>query len=146
MSLMKHVDGADVEMSAEEEAATRAEWAANSAPTIADVEKERERRLSLGFNYNFGDARGVHHIGTTAKDMKGWDEVSAASQALVAIGQPSTQIDVVTNTGSASVTALEWQMVLIAAAAARQPIWAKSFELEAMSPIPADFAADSYWS
>ncbi len=30
-------------------------------PTPADVIAERERRPALGFDYDFGDARGVHH-------------------------------------------------------------------------------------
>ncbi len=44
--------------------------------TSDDVISERDRRLSLGFEYDFGNERGVHHIATTPEDMKGWDEVS----------------------------------------------------------------------
>jgi hypothetical protein len=47
--------------------------------TVADVVAERARRLALGFLYDFGDARGVHHIGTTLDDMNGWDEVAKGS-------------------------------------------------------------------
>jgi hypothetical protein len=115
------------------------------APTVDDIVSERTRRLTAGFDYNFGDARGVHHIGTTDEDMKGWDEVTKASQAAIALSQPSTVINIVTNSGAVAVSALEWQQVLLAAAAARQPLWAKSFTLEAMSPIPRDFTSDSYW-
>lgn len=122
--------------------------AADSAPrpaTIADVMIERARRLSLGFNYDFGDARGVHHIGTTDADMLGWREVTDASNALIALGQPNATLQIVTDTGPATITAMEFQSVLAAAALARQPIWAASFALQAMSPIPSDYAADSYW-
>lgn len=116
-------------------------------PVSADqVIAERERRLALGFDYDFGDGRGVHRIGTTAADLKGWDEVSKVAQAAINLGAPSTEIAIVTDTGPATVTALEWQMILAAAGAHRQPIWAASFVLQAMSPIPADYTNDSYWN
>jgi len=110
------------------------------------VVQERERRLSLGFDYDFGDARGVHRIGTNEQDMKGWDEVSKASQAAIAVGMPTAPMHIVTETGPATVTALEWQQILLAASVARQPIWAASFALQAMAPIPADYTSDTYWS
>lgn len=106
---------------------------------------ERDRRLSLGFDYNFGDVRGTHRIGTTPNDMIGWDEVTKATQALVAVGRETTPLTIVTDTGPATITAREWQDILVAAAVFRQPIWAASFALQAMSPIPEDFAADAYW-
>ena len=113
--------------------------------TIEEVAAERRRRLALGFDYDFGDARGVHHIGTTAADMVGWDEVTKASQAMIALGAGSSAINIVTETGPATVTAIEWQSILLAASAARQPLWAASFALQAMDPIPADYADDVYW-
>lgn len=116
------------------------------SPTINDVIAERSRRLTLGFDYDFGDARRVHHIGTTDDDMKGWDEVSKATQAMIALGLGSQTLTIVTNTGPATVTANEWQQILVAATAARQPIWAGSFALQSMNPIPANYADDSYWS
>lgn len=114
-------------------------------PSISDIVRERERRLALGFDYDFGDVRGTHHIGTTEGDMKGWDEVAKGSLAFIAIGQPSTQIAIVTNTGPAIVTALEFQQILAAATAARQPLWTASFILQSMSPIPNDYEDDTYW-
>lgn len=114
--------------------------------TAADIVAERTRRLELGFDYDFGDARGVHHIGTTAADMEGWDEVAKASQAAINLGAPSTPITIVTDTGPVAVTALEFQQILAAATAHRQPIWAASFVLQAMSQIPADYADGSYWT
>lgn len=114
--------------------------------TPDDVVAERERRLALGFSFDFGDGRGVHRFSTTAQDMKGWDEVTTTAQAAINVGAPNTAIAIVTNTGPVSVTALEWQQVLIQAAGFRQPIWQKSFQLQAMSPIPADYASDARWS
>lgn len=114
-------------------------------PTVDDVRIERERRLALGFDYDFGDARGVHHVGMTDADMIGWDEVTKAANALMSLGQAAQTLTVVTETGPAVVTAAEWMQIILAATAARQPIWAASFALQAMDPIPADYADDSHW-
>ena len=105
-----------------------------STPT--EVIQERERRLAEGFDYDFGDARGVHHIGTTKEDMRGWDEVTMGANAAVAIGAGSTAFDIITETGPVEVTALEWQSILMAATAFRQSIWTASFALQQMDPIP----------
>ena len=112
----------------------------------ARVQNERARRLAVGFHYDFGDERGVHHIATTEADMRGWDEISKGAQALINLGQPGTQFEITTETGKVNVTALEWQQILVAATVARQPIWSASFALQAMNPIPADFAADRWWT
>lgn len=109
-----------------------------------DVSAERDRRLALGFDYDFGDARGVHRINTTPGDMVGWDEVTKLASALLALGQ-STTITIATGTGVTQITPLEWQQVMLAAAQFRQPIWGASFVLEAMDPIPTGFTDDSYW-
>lgn len=116
------------------------------APTAADITAERTRRLALGFNYDFEDARGVHRIGTTDADLKGWDDVSTYAGALIDSGHLTTPIAIVTDTGPCSVTAPEWRAIEIEAAAFRQPLWAKSFALMASNPIPADFKNDSHWS
>lgn len=114
-------------------------------PSPWHVHAERDRRLALGFDYDFGDARGVHRIGTSDADMRGWSEVSTASSAALAMGQDAYEITIVTDNGAAVITAQEWQAVLLAASAFRQPIWQAAFALEAMSPIPEDFADDQYW-
>lgn len=113
--------------------------------TSSDVIQERSRRLALGFDYDFGGARGVHRIGTAATDQVGWSEVTTLSNALIALGDTATTITAVTDTGPVELTALEWQSILVAAGQFRQPIWAASFTLQAMDPIPADYAADHYW-
>lgn len=116
------------------------------APTPDDVIAERERRLALGFDYDFGDERGVHRIGTTPEDMEKWiKEVSPIAQALVNVGQPGGLIGISTDTGPVTVTAGEWQQILLAAGEWRQPIYQASFALQAMDPIPADYADDERW-
>lgn len=114
--------------------------------TDVDVQRERERRLALGFNYPFGDARGAHHIGTTKADLEGWREVSDYAGALIDSGDTETKINIVTDTGPCQITAPEWSAIKIAAAAFRQPIWAKSFALMASNPIPADYTDDRHWT
>lgn len=116
------------------------------AATVDDIVMERKRRLALGFAYDFGDARGVHHIGTTLADMEGWRDVIDYANALVDLGDVTTQIAIVTDTGPAAVTAPEWQAVMLQAAQVRQLLWAKSFALQAMNPIPTNYADDSYWA
>lgn len=136
MTLYKNVNGKRIEMSAAEEQALRDKWAAARVFTSADVVRERSKRLAEGFDYDFEGSRGVHHIGTTEEDMRGWDEVTMGANAAVAIGAGSTAFDIITETGPVEVTALEWQSILMAATAFRQPIWTASFTLQQMDPIP----------
>ena len=115
-------------------------------PTQDDVIAERARRLSCGFDHDLGGERGIHRIGTTDADMRKWlDEVTPISQALINAGQPGGEIGISTDTGPVTVTAMEWQMILIAAGQWRQPIYQASFALLGMEPIPRDFADDGYW-
>jgi|TARA_R110000796_G_scaffold100176_1_gene208790 hypothetical protein len=126
--------------------AIKAERNQPPAPTVTDIITERERRLAAGFDYDFADARGVHTIGTTKADLDGWDEVSKAASALVALGLPDQSISIVTDTGPCDVTAIEWQSVLVAAMQFRQPIFAASFVLQYSDPIPQDYADDVNWA
>lgn len=114
-------------------------------PSANDVSRERDRRLALGFDYDFGDIRGVHRFATTKADMEGWDEVTKASEAMRALGLGSATIGIVTDTGPATVTADEWPAILLAATQYRQPIWQASFVIQSMNPIPDDYAKDSRW-
>lgn len=114
--------------------------------TVEGVLAERARRLAMGFDYDFGDDRGVHRIGTTEDDLKGWDEVTKWANAAIATDNADDTLTILTETGTATVTPLEWQAILLAATAARQPLWAASFTLCATVPIPSDYTADSYWS
>lgn len=111
-----------------------------------DVINERKRRLATGFNFDFEDSRGVHRIGTTEADLAGWREVTDFAQASInSGGGDSAVIGIVTDTGAAQITPNEWQVILLAAGAFRQPIFSASFLLQSMNPIPADYADDSYW-
>lgn len=114
--------------------------------TIDDVLAERARRLARGFDFDFGDARGVHRIGTTDADMRGWDEVAKGAQAAINLGGGAAEISIETDTGPVTLSALEFQQILVAATAYRQPIWLASFALQKMDPIPADYADDSRWA
>ena len=109
------------------------------------IEEERARRLSVGFNYNFGDERGVHRIGTTLADEVGWDKVTKLSMACILSGNPTATIQIVTNTGPVEITAAEWQQILIAVGAFQQPIYAVSFSLQQLDPIPQDVDKPEYW-
>lgn len=124
---------------------TRAHVLSLPAATSGMVQIECARRLALGFDYDFGDDRGVHRIATTKKDMEGWREVTDIAAARVATAD-ETPIAILTETGAALVTPMEWQAVLKAAAAFRQPIWAASFALQNANPIPDDYAADEHWT
>ena len=115
------------------------------APTVDDVVKERERRLALGFDYTFSDARGKIHIHTSAADMIGWDDVTKVTQAMIGLGAGTTTIQIQPENTEITITAYEWQQILLAAAQFRQPLWFASFVLQAMTPIPADYKNDSYW-
>lgn len=114
--------------------------------TAAMVVQERERRLAAGFAFSFDDQRGEHVIGTTAEDMIGWGAVSTLAQAAINLGNPTAAISIVTNTGPVTITAMEWQKILVAAGAFQQPIWAASFRLQAERAIPSDYINDKYWA
>ena len=73
---------------------------------VAEVIKERERRLALGFDYNFNDARGIHRIATTDEDMRGWDEVTKVANAMLALGDQTSSISIITGSAHAVVTAI----------------------------------------
>jgi hypothetical protein len=116
-----------------------------ATPGSSDLLKvERDRRLACGFDFDFGDPRGVHRIGTTKEDREGWDEVTTAAQTAVLLGEPGLEIQIKTDTGPTTVTAVEWLQVLAAAGTFRQPVWQAYFVLKG-GEIPADFADDSHW-
>lgn len=114
-------------------------------PTEDDVIDERRRRLSVGFNYDFGDERGVHRIGTTENDMIGWDEVMKWAQAKMLLGDTTATKLIVTDTSPVTITPLEWCSIIEEADSFRGPIWEKSFILQAMNPIPRDYKDNKYW-
>lgn len=117
------------------------------APTTQDIITERNRRLGFGFWYNFGttDNPDYHHIGTTEQDMNGWSEVNNWANSQIALGNNTSTIVILTDSGSETVTALQWMEIVNIAASFRQPIWAASFQLADMTPIPTDYADNKYW-
>lgn len=116
------------------------------SPSDEQIVRELGRRLAKGFDFNFGDARGVHRIGTTQADMERWTkEVTPLATALLNLSQPDGKIAIRTETGTVTVTAREWQRILLAAGTVRQPLYQAFFNIKAMSPYPTDFAADYRW-
>lgn len=111
----------------------------------AAVALERTRRLALGFDYDFGDGRGIHKIGTTEQDMKGWDEVTKWAQAKFALGLNTDTKLISTDTAPVEITPLEWFSLINEVDSFRGPIWQASFILQSMNPIPANFTDDKYW-
>ena len=112
---------------------------------IAAVLRERDRRFELGLPYKFPDSRGLHLFATTAEDMKGWADVDRIALRNVAIGKGGAPIDIVTEVGPVTVTSSEWLDVMEAFENLRQPVWAASFELLKMDPIPQDPTDPQYW-
>lgn len=90
-----------------------------------------EQKLAGGFDYDFGDARGVHRIGTTAGDLKGWDEVEKIFAIASRMGDLAKTVTIATDTGVAVINLGDWNGIMLAAEAFRQPIWAASFAIQA---------------
>lgn len=92
----------------------------------------RERRLAMGFDYDFGDARACigspRAIRTCAAGMRS----PKVANAMLALGDISSSIGIVTEAEPVEVAAFEWQHVLVAAGTFCQPIWTASFALQAM--------------
>lgn len=148
MVLTKYIVGPDgqgeyVDMTPDEEAA----FEASRIPVLSpdDVWAERDRRLALGFYYDFGDYRGVQKIGTTPSDMVGWSEVTTWANTKHALGEDTAETAIMTDTGVALITPTDWFHILDAAATIRQNIWTRSFILASMSPIPQDYTDGTYW-
>lgn len=115
--------------------------------TPDDVVAEQRRRLALGFDYDFGDVRGVHHIATTEQDMQDWQEVTTWATLMKLTGDTTATLMIATSTGIAEVTADDWLAVLAAGTASRQPIFQGAFWLMAQDPVPTDYATnEAYWS
>jgi len=149
VTLTKYIVGPDgqgeyVDMTSDEEAA----FEASRIPVLSpdDVWAERDRRLALGFYYDFGDYRGVQQIGTTPNDMTGWSEVTTWANTKLALGETAAETAIMTNTGVALITPMDWFHILDVAATVRQNIWARSFILASMSPIPQDYTDGVYWA
>ena len=128
----------------EQDRVTRTHSLSAAPVTKGMVQAECQRRLAVGFEYDFGDERGVHVIATTDKDMRGWGEVTEIARSRRA-RSITTPITIATETGACQVSPIEWESVIGAAGDFRQPIWGASFLLQAQSPIPSDYTSDEHW-
>lgn len=114
-------------------------------PTKSDVDALLDAKLAQGFDFDFGDERGIHRINTTREDLEKWSEVTQIAQTYINLNTPAAIIRIKTGTGICDVTAAEWQQVLVAAAQFRQPLYQAAFALKAEDPIRADFADAGNW-
>lgn len=117
-------------------------------PVTAEMlTSELNRRLGLGFVFDFGDERGIHQFCTAPADIMRWmQEVTPVAQVAMNIGKPERKISIKTETGLVDIAASEWWVILDRAATWRQPLYASYFALKAMSPIPTDYAINpAYW-
>lgn len=103
---------------------------ASEADLLAHVNIVRDQKLATGFDYDFNDGRGVHRIGTTEQDRRGWDEVKAIADAAMQAGSPTQAIEIRTDTGDTQIEAQEWPAIQLAAAQAFQPVWAASWAVK----------------
>lgn len=94
------------------------------------VEKRRKAKTSIGYNYDFGDARGVHTIGTTVKDRDGWDEVWRLSDSLIKKNQGTATLKIRTDTGETTITASEWPDIQAAGTLYFQPVYDASWTIK----------------
>lgn len=110
------------------------------APTNDDVNAERQRRIVGGAVFN-----GIHVTGRD-QDIVNLTNLALAAQVRIA-GGDTTTLTTYRDGGNVDhdLTPSEvldlWQQ----ASARVSAIYAASWALKAMEPIPADFANDSYW-
>lgn len=116
-----------------------------NAERRAGVIEERSRRLALGFEFDFGDARGVQYIQTRPVDAEGWQQVDRWAAAMSGMGDATSTLLIVTGTGPVNVTAPEWHALVAYGSTVQQPIWQASFALRSMDPVPEDYADDKWW-
>jgi hypothetical protein len=107
-------------------------------------------KLAAGFAFDFGDGRGVHLFGTAEKDLKGWDEVEKIFAVAARMGDAGKTVTIATDTAVAVVDLDDWNAIMLAAEAFRQPIWAASFAIQAkiaagLITTPAGVAGAADW-
>lgn len=137
----------DGKPSADQLAAVTAVIAAYSAgPDKTDVDVERDRRIALGFSLSMSDGSTIPVQTRNAVDFRNLSGLSDSAIALKVEGQVPTTIvfhDAVDqNHNLAPDLVVEMGLKIVAAV---QAIYAKSWVLKAMSPIPKDYADDSHW-
>lgn len=122
--------------------------AKSSEPTPDDVSVERERRLSLGCTVTLSSGQGPIPV-QTRDEVDHRNLLTLESQAIKAVisGAPNTPFafrDAHDKTWT--LTALEMMDMTAKVAAFGAGIFAKSWALKAMSPIPATYQSDEWWT
>lgn len=119
------------------------------APTKDQVSAERERRLSLGCTVTLSSGQGPIPV-QTRDEVDHRNLLTLESQAMKAViaGAPQTSFpfrDADDKTWN--LTALEMMDMTAKVAAFGAGIFAKSWALKTMDPIPSDYATnDAYWA
>jgi len=113
-----------------------------------DVSVERERRLSLGCTVTLASGQGPIPV-QTRDEVDHRNLLTLESQAIKAVigGAPNTPFafrDAHDKTWT--LTALEMMDMTAKVAAFGAGIFAKSWALKAMSPIPATYQSDEWWT
>ena len=118
------------------------------APTTDQVSAERERRLSLGCTVTLESGQGPIPV-QTRDEVDHRNLLTLESQAMKAVisGAPQTQFffrDAQDHTWT--LTALEMMDMTAKVAAFGAGIFAKSWALKAMDPMPSNYQADEWWA
>lgn len=114
--------------------------------TAEDVYRERDRRLALGYDFDFGDARGVHHFATDDENMKGWNKVTDWAGLQLIVGNTLDWVELDTDTGQVAVVPVEWVAIFQAMTTWQQTLYSAAPTIAAMTPIPGDYTDDARWA
>jgi hypothetical protein len=109
-------------------------------PSGEDVNAERQRRILVGAVFN-----GVHVTGSE-EDARNLTNLALAAQMRIAAGDTTT-LTTFRDGGNVDHQLTPPQMLGLwqQASAHVSALYAASWALKAMNPIPADFANDNYW-
>jgi hypothetical protein len=118
----------------------------STGPDTTDVDAERDRRIAQGVTITLADGTVIPVQTRDDVDFRNLNGLSTAGLALQLQG--STQMTVfrdAENNGH-SLTPAQLVELGMKVAAAIQAVYARSWALKGMSPIPDDYAADKYWA
>jgi alkanesulfonate monooxygenase SsuD/methylene tetrahydromethanopterin reductase-like flavin-dependent oxidoreductase (luciferase family) len=113
------------------------------APTGADVDAERERRIGLPLTVTL--SVGSIPINMDDKAQRNLQGLATVGQYLTATGSSQTTTFRDYDNTDHDLTPADLVSMGLQVAAHVQSIYAKSWALKAMNPIPADYADDKYW-
>jgi hypothetical protein len=116
------------------------------APIGSDVDAERDRRIALGVAVTLADSSSFTVQTRDERDFRNVAGLSTAALAYKALGQsPTIVFRDAANVNHNLTPDLVIEMGL-KVAAATESIYARSWALKAISPIPADCTSDTYWT